>query len=344
VVAVLLLLFLAVLLAVYLSAISELLERRFGMPRWAGILCAIAGSLAAVGAAGALILPPVIDQTQALVAALPQSFADLQSLIAHWAGKYPVLRRTELADPASGLVTRLIDDAVNYVRGSALPYARAGGKLFIEAVSVAVMGLYLARHPSGYRLGVLALIAPRYRTLGARVLDDAGATLRAWVMGQLVSMAVLATVTAIGLWLLGVPFWLAFGLFTGVVAIVPFFGTFVSTLLPAVFVLGAGDWLKALAVVALGALVHLLEANVVSPLVMERSVALPPVLTIAAVLIMAVLFGVVGLVVAVPVLAVTMVVVRHVLQEEIYGDLTGLEPAVLRRTGERRIRRPRVAR
>ncbi|HEY6852684.1 MAG TPA: hypothetical protein VI139_00440, partial [Gemmatimonadales bacterium] len=75
----------------------------------------------------------------------------------------------------------------------------------------------------------------------------------------------------------------------------------------------------------------------VAPLIMQRKVALPPVLTIASVLVMGTLLGVVGLVVAVPILAVTMVVVRHVLQGEIYGDATTAEPAVLRVSGQFRI-------
>jgi len=332
--AVLLLVFLSVLAAVYLSAITDLLEHRFRMPRWAGLLCAVAGSVVVLAGAGALILPAVVDQTEALVSALPATVADLQSDVARWAGRYPVLRRTVLADPASGIVARVIDDAVNYLRGSVLPYVRAGGTLLVEAVSVIVMALYFARQPALYRSGMLALVAPRYRPLGARVLADAGATLRAWVVGQLLDMVVLAVVTAVGLWLLGVPYWLAFATFTGLVAIVPFFGTLVSTLVPALFVLGSGDWLKALAVVLLGVLVHLLEANVVGPLIMERQVALPPALTIAAVLVMGLLLGAVGLVVAVPILAVTLVVLRHVLQGEVYGDGTPLEAAVLRSSGE----------
>src|SRR5204863_62792 len=199
---VVLLVFLAVLAAVYLSAITDVLERRFRMPRWAGLVCAVAGSLAVLVGAGALILPPVIDQTQALISALPQSFTDLQGVIARWAARYPLLR---------------------------------------------------------------------------------------------------------------------------------------PTLLPALLVLGSGDGFKALAVVLLGVAIHLLEANVIAPLIMEKKVALPPVLTIAAVLVMGVLLGAVGLVVAVPVLAVALVVVRHVLQGAIYGDGPDPAPAVLRASGEFRI-------
>ena len=114
----------------------------------------------------------------------------------------------------------------------------------------------------------------------------------------------------------------------------PFFGSLVSTLLPALFVVGTGDWVGVLAVLALGVVVHILEANVVVPRIMERQVSLPPVLTITSVLVMGTLLGAVGLVVAVPLLAVVIVVVRHVVQGEIYGDGARYEAAVLRPAAE----------
>jgi len=148
-------------------------------------------------------------------------------------------------------------------------------------------------------------------------------------------MAVLALLTALGLWILGVPYWLAFGIFTGLVAIVPFFGTLVSTLLPALFVVATGDWVKVLLVILLGVVVHVIEANVIVPRIMQRKVDLPPVLTISSVLIMGTLLGAIGLIVAVPILCVTMVLVRHILHAEIYGDAGRAEPAVLRSTERR---------
>jgi predicted PurR-regulated permease PerM len=113
------------------------------------------------------------------------------------------------------------------------------------------------------------------------------------------------------------------------VAIVPFFGTLVSTLLPALFVLASGDWMKVLLVILLGILIHVFEANVVVPRIMQHKVELPPVLTIASVLIMGTLLGPIGLIVAVPLLCVTMVLVRHILHGEIYGEPGRRQPAVL---------------
>lgn len=340
---VLLLVFIAVLLAFFLSSITDLLEQRFHTPRWAGLTAAVLASTLGLAGLAALLVPPVIDQTQALIGGLPQTLTDIQNVLARWASQYPVLRRSALADPQSGLVAGLVADATNFLRGSLLPYVTAGGKLFIEAASVLVMALYLARSPTMYRDGILSLVTPRHRAVAGRVLADSGATLRAWVVGQLLAMAVLGGLTAIGLWALGVPYWLAFGLFTGLVALVPFFGTMVSTVLPALFVVPSGDWVRVVLVLLLGVVIHVVEANYVVPRIMERRIALPPVLTISSVLVMATLLGPVGLVVAVPVLALTLVVVRHVLQGEIYGDVAEPRPAVLRSTAEHRIPKPQPA-
>jgi predicted PurR-regulated permease PerM len=190
----------------------------------------------------------------------------------------------------------------------------------IEGVSVFVMALYLARHPAIYTSGVVALVPPARRPLALRILPDLGTTLRAWVVGQITAMFILGLLTTLGLWILGVPYFLAFGVFAGVAAIVPFFGTLVSTILPALFALSVAGVPKALLVAALGILVHLIEANLVAPQVMERQVNLPPVLTIAGVLLMGRLFGTMGLLVAVPIIAVIMVLVRHILLGEVYGD------------------------
>ena len=329
VVDVLLLVFLAILLAVYLSAFTDLMERRFRMKRWLGLTVTVIATIAAVTGIGVLLLPPVVEQTRALIRGLPQTLANIQTVLARWASQYPVLDQTDIANPSSGVVSGLVSDSVSFLSGSLFGYVRGGGMLFIEGASVVVMALYLARQPRLYRDGLISLLAPRQRPIATRVFDDGAATLRAWVVGQLLAMAVLAVLTAVGLWILGVPYWLAFGIFTGLVAIVPFFGTLVSTLLPALFMIASGDWVKVLLVILLGILIHVFEANVVVPRIMQHKVELPPVLTISSVLVMGTLLGPIGLIVAVPVLCMMMVLIRHILHGEIYGEPSRLKPAVL---------------
>jgi predicted PurR-regulated permease PerM len=169
----------------------------------------------------------------------------------------------------------------------------------------------------------VALAPPPRRPLARAILRDLNLTIRAWVIGQIIAMVLLAALTTLGLWALGMPYFLAFGVFAGVAAIVPFFGVLLSTLLPALFALGAFGVTKALLVGALGVVVHLIEANFVAPVVMERQVNLPPVITIAGVLLIGKLFGLGGLIIAVPILALVMILVRHILLGEVYGDPIG---------------------
>ena len=100
-------------------------------------------------------------------------------------------------------------------------------ELLIEGVSVLVMAIYLSRHPGVYVDGIVALVPPPRRRLAHDVLADLGITLRACVVGQVIAMVLLGGLTTLGLWALGVPYFLAFGVLAGVAAIVPFFGTLV---------------------------------------------------------------------------------------------------------------------
>ena len=194
----------------------------------------------------------------------------------------------------------------------------------INIFAVGVMAIYLSVHPALYREWVIALFPPIHRDLVRDVLAELADSLRAYIVGQMLTMGFLGALTAVGLWLLDVPFWLPFGIFTGLVAIVPFFGTLLSTTLPALFVLtgtgyhGFSPLGHALLVVGLGVVIHLIEGNIVSPLVMSRKVDLPPVLTIMSVLVIGQLLGGLGLIVALPTLVTIMVIVRRILISRIY--------------------------
>ena len=312
--------FVAALIAVYLDALEDPFTRLLRVPRLVALLLALAVTLAALAGVVALLAPPLIEQTDQLIAAVPKYLSDLDQFIRGIASRYPVIRRAGVASTDRGLMTTALLGIADFVRSGVIPYVTATGRILIDAVAVVVMALYLAYRPALYRDGIVALVPPRHRPAARAILSDLSATLRAWVMAQLMAMVVLGTLTAMGLWALDVPYWLAFGLFTGLAALVPFFGTLVSTLVPALLVLGERGVLAFLAVASVGVVVHLLEANLVGPFIMQRRVALPPVLTILSVLVMAELAGPVGLIVAVPLLATVIVLVRHILIGHLYGD------------------------
>jgi predicted PurR-regulated permease PerM len=317
---VLIVVFLAIILAVYLDAVSGFLQRRAGIPPAVGLAAAVALTVGGLVGVGFLIAPAVISQVQDLIANLPSFLTELDQSINRLFRSIPVLRRGVTEGGAPGLLATSLNEMFGFLRGALVPYLKGGVELIIEGVAVFVMALYLARHPSTYVEGLVALVPPARRRLARVILYDLKLTLHAWVVGQLIAMVLLAALTTLGLWILGVPYFLAFGVFAGVAAIVPFFGTLFSTLIPALFALGVAGLAKAIAVALLGIGVHLIEANFVAPVVMERQVNLPPVITIAGVLLIGKLFGLAGLIVAVPILAFVMVLIRHILMGEVYGD------------------------
>lgn len=325
--------FIAALLGVFLSGFTDLLCHKTRVPRGLGLIFALLFTLAGLAGVIALIAPALMQQAVDLVDAAPRYLTEIDNRIRQFAGRYPVLRRTGLSAPESGVISDAITETADFLRRSALAYATATGRILIDTVAVIVMALYLAWRPALYRDGLVQLVPPRHRAVATAILTDLGATLRAWVGAQMLAMVVLAIFTGVGLLLLDVPFWLAFSIFTGVAVMVPFFGTITATLLPAILVLGERGGVAFLGVAMVGVVVHLVEANVVHPLIMHHRVALPPVLTIFGVLVMAKLGGLLGMVVAVPTLATLVVVVRHVLIYQIYGEHPGLAaappPAVL---------------
>jgi predicted PurR-regulated permease PerM len=309
---ILLLLFLAVLFALYLGAITEELQRRLGVPRGMGLTLALLLTAGVVGGVGYLIVPPVTEQATELFYTLPRQLERWEAQLVQLATERPmvesILGQLEEGQTYVGTVMAEIG---SFFRGI-VPYLFTGVRFLVHIGSVFAMGLYLAARPALYREGLIALAPPVHRELVRDILADLGSTLRAWIVGQIFTMVALGVLTWIGLSLLGVPYALTFGVFTAVVAIVPFFGAAVSTLLPILFVLSQGQTGLALMVLLVGVIVQIVESNVISPMVMERKVRLPPVLTLLSVLVMAHLMDVIGLLVAVPVLATVMVIVRRI--------------------------------
>ena len=319
---VLVLLFLGILISLYLRALTGAIERRFKVPDPFSYVTALTASIAAVVALLWVLVPPVVHQTQLLLTVLPNYVAGWETQLDGMLAKYPGLR--DVVGSGDNRILQIIYDRGRETFGDVVPRAIGLVHGAINVFAVGVMGIYLSLHPALYREWLIALFPPIHRDLVRDVLGDLGAALRSWIVGMLIGMFVLAFFTAIGLYLLKVPFWLPFGIFTGIVAIVPFFGTLVSTVIPALFVLnGAGIWGfgpfgHSVLVVLLGTVIHLVEANVVIPFVMSKKVDLPPVLSIMSVLIMGTLLGPMGLIIAVPTLAATMVIVRRILITRIY--------------------------
>lgn len=324
---VLMLLFLGILIAVYLNALAGTMQRRLRVPARLAFPAAFAVSLGALALLFAILVPPVVTQTQELAQLLPQYLETWQAAFEHALARIPALANV-LPPGEHSLVLALYDQLSSGVH-NVVPKLFAGVHALINVFSVGVMAIYLSLNPAAYTDIVESLFPPARRPFVHHLLRELGETLRAFIVGQLFTMTVLGILTAIGLYILGVPYALTFGVLSGLAAIVPFFGTMISTTLPALFVLNTPNGgTRALLVLGLGVVIHLIEGNVVAPLVMSEKVDLPPVLSILGVLVIGQLLGALGLLIAVPTLAIVMVLVRRILVHGIYDGGVTVAPGV----------------
>ena len=329
-----LLLFIGIMISVYLGALSGVLQRRARIKGGWALGTAVLITLGGLAVLFYILVPPLIVQTRELVRVLPTYITGWEAAIDRLVGRVPAL--ASVYEPGQHKLLLALYDQVAAQFNDVVPKVFGIVEVLISIFSVAVMGLYLAIHPALYREWLIALFPPIHRDLVRDVLTDCGESLRAYIVGLLLAMSFLATLTAIGLSVLHVPYALTFGVFTGLATIVPFFGTLLATALPVLFVIGGPDGgTRAIWVVVVGIVVHLIEGNVVAPLIMSKKVDLPPVLTIVFVLIVGALLGPLGLLVAVPGLAVIMVIVRRILLTRLYEGqgfrrTTRERPVVLR--------------
>ena len=312
-----LLAFFAVLMAVYLDAIADFAVRRAHIRRWVALTGAVLFTIGLSALTIMLIWPPVARQFGALGASLPDTIAHLESALDDLAARVPGL--AAVYPPGQHRAVQAVAaqmDAI--VSGMALRlYGYAPRAL--AAASAAVMAIYMAADPARYVDAAVAYVPPRERTFVRGILHDLGGTMRAWIVGQLINMLILGAMMAVGLKLLGVQYWLAFGVLTFAAALVPFFGSIFATIVPALIVLGGdGDVPRALGVLALGLFVHLFEGNVLSPLVMSVQVDLPPAITMFGILVMGWLLGPLGVLLAVPIMAAMHVLMQRVVVERLY--------------------------
>jgi predicted PurR-regulated permease PerM len=158
-----------------------------------------------------------------------------------------------------------------------------------------------------------------YRPRAAEILNELHDTLRAWLMGTLVLMIIVGAMTTVGLWLLGIPLALALGLIAFVLEFVPYVGPILAAV-PAVLVASTVGTREVVFVILLYWAIQSIEGYLLSPLVYQKSVDIPPMLTISAQVVLGTLLGVLGIIFATPLTACAMVVVQRAYVEDALGD------------------------
>ncbi len=310
---VLLLIFAAALLAIFLRGLADILCRYINISEgWAVV--AVSAILAGVLAGAiAFLAPDVAEQVRHLRDELPRSARAAADYVSQFGwGRTLIDQLPSFDDIKKNLSASTL---LSGVGGFFSQTVGAVGNFFI----VILLSIYIASEPRIYTRGFTNLFPVNRRTRVREILFGIGDTLRWWLIGKVASMVFIGLITWIGLSILGVPLALTLGLIAGLLSFIPNFGPIISAL-PALLLAFIESPTTALYVLILFVGVQLVESNVVTPFIERKTVEIPPALTIVFQLALAVLVGGLGLVLATPLLAVLIVLVQMVYVEDVLGD------------------------
>jgi predicted PurR-regulated permease PerM len=303
---VLLLLYISGLLAAGFSPIVRLIERQKALPigtrrfpRWLAILVLYLFILGTLTAIGFLVFPPLIEQAQQLWEALPAMFDRAQQfLISHGIlSEHLTFRQAvERAPVARG------GEAVGTVVGAV--YGVFGG--IIGLLTVLILTFYFLVESGTLRRNFLRVFPRRNRARVDAITREIAGKISAWLGGQLLLGSVIGVTSAIGLWVMGIPFFYVLALISGIGEMIPVVGPILAAV-PAIAVAASISMQKALLVLIFYVVQQQFENHVLVPKVMERQVGVSAVTVIVALLIGGKLLGFAGALLAVPTAAILQV-------------------------------------
>jgi predicted PurR-regulated permease PerM len=261
---------------------------------------AVAILVAAIASFGLIfvtvIIPNIIAEIQILLTTLPNYLTTLNAEVAKLHQSYGITLNVsqgleQLRNVASQLLSS-VPVLLNQVFD-----------LTLQSFATLILALYIAYDPDTIVGSVTRLIPRRQHPRFNRLLRAMRARLRGWIFGAGIAMLFLGISAAVGLWIIGIPLALSFGVIAGLFEVIPYFGSIVGTVLPALVALTLSPT-KFVLVLVLFLVLNQIDAHLVQPLVMGREVRLHPVMVIVTFLVMGKLLGLIGVILAVPTAAI----------------------------------------
>jgi predicted PurR-regulated permease PerM len=205
-------------------------------------------------------------------------------------------------------------------------YAVSGAYVVgMNAIIIVCLGLFFGGQPVAYREGVLRLAPPRARGRAREVMDEMGRMLRGWLLSQLARSILVALVLWLVLQALGVPGGPLLGAQAGIANFVPYLGPLIAALPVALAAMPLGLTTVAW-VMAIYFAIQTIEGFVVAPLIQKETVDVPPAWTLFAIVILGAMFGIMGVALAAPLVAVGRIALLRFYVEDWLGDNTPVIP------------------
>ncbi|HEY9765747.1 MAG TPA: AI-2E family transporter [Chroococcales cyanobacterium] len=295
-------LLIASILAAAMAPAVGYFQQRLRLGRTISILLIYLLMLGGFALAGLIIVPVLVDQVVQLIGNLPVYGKLTQEYL---------LRARSLGIRIPGLaeLAQLASKQASVWLQSTFSYTIKVLSVFLSLFGILVTTFFLLNDGAKLKEGLIRLSPPRYRMRLANLFEPVANQLGAYVRGQLTVISFLVTYLAIALSIARVPFSLVLALIAGLLDIIPMVG--ILGVIPAALVALTVSWKLSLLVVVLFTVGNFLEGNVISPLILSKSVDVPPILIFFSLMIGAQFMGIVGALLAVPVTAAALVIVKN---------------------------------
>ena len=313
----------ATILSYILLPVVGAIERRFTFPRTVAALVVFVALLAVIFGGGRFLVPRLVDNTRDLQANWPTLIANAQQTIGD------TLDSIGLGDLGEAVVGPNLQDVdrqiAAMVQRSALPFVIGAGHFLLDLLIFLIATFLILRDAPRLLNFVRRNLPQEQRQEFLHVLRDTNVMLGRYIRGQLILVLLMSTVTTIGLTILGVPYSVLLGVVTGVLETIPFVGPITAGAIAGLVALGHPNpfgwtqiWYVATVAIMYTILRHA-EDYLVIPTIIGRAVRLHPAIVIFALLSGGALFGLLGIVLAVPVAAtlrLLLIYVRAKLRDE----------------------------
>jgi predicted PurR-regulated permease PerM len=305
----LMLVYVSSLIAMGFSPLVKLIERprpgigRRRLPRWLAILVIYASIVAIVVLVGLMIIPPLVAQGESLWAKLPVEFNRFQAfLIRYKLMTHPITLEEAVQNAPSGTGENAVGTVL--VAISSL----IGGVFGL--ITILILTFYLLIEAGSMFEYVVRFVPARRRDDLAIAARQAVTKVSAWLRAQFVLAGVMGTFSAVGLGLMGVPYFYVIALIAAIGETIPIVGPVIGGITAVGVAITVSPKL-ALMVGTYFLVLHQLEANILVPKIMERNVGVSPVAVLIALLVGGALWGLVGAILAIPTVAILSVIVEE---------------------------------